>query len=235
MRGRAVAARRNREYHSREEESTVQGVVERQARPARRKKAVAKKKPAPAKAARPAAKKPSPARSPSPCQESRRQTRDCHRHQGARQGRPEDRRQDRRRQIDARRTGKAAAAKTAPAKTAPAEDRAGRDPGGQVRARSRLPPPSRSAAPAPTLGSGRADCLPRRRRAPQARARHTEVFRRPGAGTAASADLTIRRPVRAASAADPTDESGRNRHPPREAEGRSEAGQRLEDRRAGAS
>jgi hypothetical protein len=55
----------------------------------------------------------------------------------------------------------------------------------------------------------------RRRRAAQARARHTEVFRRPGAGAAASADLTIRRPVRAASATDPTDESGRNRHPPR--------------------
>ena len=53
----------------------------------------------------------------------------------------------------------------------------------------------------------RADCLPRRRRAPQARARHAEVLRQAGAGTSAAADFPIRRPLRAASAADPTDES----------------------------
>ncbi len=85
------------------------------------KKAVAKKKPAPGQDCPAGSEETVPGESPPPCQESRRQTRDFYRHQGARQGRPEDRRQDRRRQIEPAAPVKTAAAKTAPAKTAPAK------------------------------------------------------------------------------------------------------------------
>jgi DnaK suppressor protein len=59
---------------------------------------------------------------------------------------------------------------------------------------------------------GRAGCHAARRRASQAGTRHTEVFRRAGADSSAGAHLTIRRPVRAASATDPSDVETGKRH-----------------------
>ena len=144
MRGRAVAARRNREHHSRQEENTVEGVAERQARPAREEGR--RQEEAGAGQGCPAgSEEAAPGESPSPCQESRRQTRDFHRHQGARQGRPEDRRQDRQR-------------KSAPAGTGEdrlRQGRAGQDdaakpaaakPGAEGRARGAGRRPSRPGA-----------------------------------------------------------------------------------------
>ena len=203
MRGRAAAARRHREHDRRQEDSTVQGAVERQARPARQEGRRCKKKPRPP---RPAGREEAvPGESPPAKKAAARPVTASS--QGARQGRRQARRQGR------RQAGRQARAKTASAKAAPARPRPPSLPAASPAAKPAVPPPRphrrRRRRPRRRADACPAGVVPRK----PAAARRSLRRRRPGA--AAAADLTLRRPVRAAPAADPPDEQRSSRHPAR--------------------